>query len=127
MIVAGIGCRHGTPPEEIEDVIGRALTAFGLAGHQLDLIATETGKAEEPGVADAARRMAIGLVACAADEMRVVAHRTLTVSARVAAMKGVPSVAETAALVAAGRDARLLGPRVATASATCAIAVGEGR
>jgi cobalt-precorrin 5A hydrolase len=127
MIVAGIGCRRGTPPEEIAEVIERALTAFGLAANRLDLIATEASKAEEPGVVDASRRMAVGLVACAADEMRAVAHRTLTVSARVAAIKGVPSVAETAALVAAGRDARLLGPRVATSRATCAIAVGEGR
>jgi cobalt-precorrin 5A hydrolase len=127
MIVAGIGCCRGTPPEEIAEVIERALTAFGLAGARPDLIATEAGKAEEPGVVDAARRMAVGLVACATDEMRAVAHRALTVSARVAAVKGVPSVAETAALVAAGRDARLLGPRVATNTATCAIAVGEGR
>jgi cobalt-precorrin 5A hydrolase len=127
MIVAGVGCRRGTPPEEIAEAIERALTAFGLTGGQPDLIATEAGKAEEPGVADAARRMGVGLVACAVDEMRAVSHRALTVSARVAAIKGVPSVAETAALVAAGRDSRLLGPRVATANATCAIAVGEGR
>jgi cobalt-precorrin 5A hydrolase len=127
MIVAGIGCRRGTPRAEIEDVIARALTAFGLAGHRLDLIATEAGKAKEPGLVDAARRLAVGVVACASDEMRAVAERALTVSARVAALKSVPSVAETAALVAAGRDARLLGPRVATSSATCAIAVGEGR
>ena len=127
MIVAGIGCRRGTPPEEIEDVIKRALTAFGLAGGRPDLIATEASKADEPGVVDAARRMAVSLFACTADEMRAAAHRALTVSERVAAMKGVPSVAETAAIVAAGRDARLLGPRIATRSATCAIAVGEGR
>jgi cobalt-precorrin 5A hydrolase len=127
MIVAGIGCRRGTPPEEIEDVIDRALTAFGLAGHRLDLIATEASKAEESGVVGAARGRAVGLVACAKDDMKAVAHRALTVSARVAAIKGVPSVAETAALAAAGRDARLLGPRVATSRATCAIAVGEGR
>jgi cobalt-precorrin 5A hydrolase len=127
MIVAGIGCRRGTSPEEIEDVIDGALTAFGMAGNRPDLIATEAGKAEEPGVVDAARRMAVGLVACTTDEMRAVAHRTLTASARVASIKGVPSVAETAALVAAGRDARLLGPRIATRGATCAIAVGEGR
>jgi len=127
MIVAGIGCRRGTPREEIEDVIGRALIAFGLVADRLDLIATAVGKAEEPGLLEAARQMSVGLVACATEEMRVVAHRALTVSARVATLKGVPSVAETAALVAAGRDARLLGPRVVYKGASCAIAVGEGR
>jgi cobalt-precorrin 5A hydrolase len=127
MIVAGIGCRRGTPPEEIENVIAQALTASGFVGHRLDLIATEAGKSVEPGLVDAARRMAVSLVACSTDDMRAVADRVLTVSTRVAALKGVPSVAETAALVAAGRDARLLGPRIATSSATCAIAIGEGR
>ena len=41
--------------------------------------------------------------------------------------KGVPSIAEASALVAAGHGARLLGTRVATSRATCAIAVGDGR
>lgn len=127
MIVAGIGCRRGTRAEVIEDVIRRALTAFGLMIRQLDVIATAEGKAQEPGLVDAARRMAVALVGCAPDEMRAIAGCALTVSARVAALKGVPSVAETAALAAAGRNARLLGPRVAMHGATCAIAVGEGR
>ncbi len=38
-----------------------------------------------------------------------------------------PSIAEASALVVAGRNGRLLGTRVATAQATCAIAIGEGR
>jgi cobalt-precorrin 5A hydrolase len=127
MIVAGVGCRRGTPAGEIEDAIGRALCAFGLAHKHLDLIATAADKASEPGLVDAARRMGVGIVACASDEMRAVARRAMTVSSRVLAAKGVPSVAETAALAAAGRDARLLGPRVARNGATCAIAVGGGR
>jgi cobalt-precorrin 5A hydrolase len=41
--------------------------------------------------------------------------------------KGLPSIAEASAIVVAGRNARLLGARVATERATCAIATGEGR
>jgi cobalt-precorrin 5A hydrolase len=127
MIVAGIGCRLGTPAEEIERAIERALIAFGLASAQVNLIATAAEKAEEPGLVEAARRLAVGVVVCATGEMSAVAEHALTRSPRVAALKGVPSVAETAALAAAGRNGRLLGPRVAFEGATCAIAVGEGR
>ena len=41
--------------------------------------------------------------------------------------KGLPSIAEASAIVVAGRNARLLGARVATERATCAIATGDGR
>jgi cobalt-precorrin 5A hydrolase len=51
----------------------------------------------------------------------------LTPSKLVLESKGVPSIAEASALVVAGRSARLLGTRVATAQATCAIAIGDGR
>jgi len=51
----------------------------------------------------------------------------LTPSKLVLEAKGVPSIAEASALVVAGRNARLLGTRVATVQATCAIAVGDGR
>jgi cobalt-precorrin 5A hydrolase len=55
-----------------------------------------------------------------------VADQVLTRSLRVQAIKGVPSIAEASALVAAGLNARLLGARVAANKVTCAIAVGEG-
>ena len=51
----------------------------------------------------------------------------LTHSQRVLDLKGVPSVAETAALAAAGRGARLLAARVSNKEASCAIAIGEGK
>ena len=55
------------------------------------------------------------------------AGQVLTPSKLVLEAKGVPSIAEASALVVAGRNARLLGTRVATVQATCAIAVGDGR
>ena len=56
----------------------------------------------------------------------IVADQVLTRSPRVQAIKGVPSIAEASALVAAGRNARLLGARVSANKVTCAIAIGEG-
>jgi cobalt-precorrin 5A hydrolase len=49
--------------------------------------------------------------------------RALTRSERVVALTGLGSVAEAAALAGAGPVSRLVQPRIASANATCAIAV----
>lgn len=127
MIVAGVGCRRGTSAAEVERVVLKALNAFNVAPARLDAIATETGKTAEPGIAEAARRLSVDLIACETSELERAADVVLTPSTLVLETKGVPSIAEASAIVAAGRNARLLGARVATAGATCAIAFGEGR
>ena len=63
---------------------------------------------------------------CALSDLERMSSQVLTPSARVLETKGVPSIAEASALVAAGRNACLLGARIATDIATCAIAVGDG-
>jgi cobalt-precorrin 5A hydrolase len=126
MIVAGIGCRRGAPAKAIEEVIRIALLAGGLARHSLDALATHSDKGDEPGLREVAERWALVLVVPRMSELESVAALTATVSPHSLAAKGLPSVAETAALAAAGRKARLLVPRVATKEATCAIAVGDG-
>jgi len=127
VIVAGIGFRRGTSAEEIERAVRLALHRFDLPAERLEAIATEVEKAAEPGPPEAARRLAVPLVACTATDLAAVAERLLTPSSRVLEAKGVPSIAEASALVAAGRNAQLLGERIATERATCAIASGDGR
>jgi cobalt-precorrin 5A hydrolase len=51
--------------------------------------------------------------------------RTLTRSTRSMAAMNVHSVAEAAALAAAGPNARLLAPRIAVGPVTCALAEGD--
>jgi len=127
MIVAGIGCRRQVTADDLEKVVHMALGAFELPTERLDAVATESEKAADPAFAEVARRLSAVLVACTIDELDQVGGQVLTPSKRVLDAKGVPSIAEAAALVVAGRNARLLGKRVATARATCAIAVGDGR
>ena len=127
MIVAGVGCRRGVSADEIEKVVRLALGVFQLPAERLDALATESEKAIEPAFAEVARRLSAKLVACTLDDLDKVAGQVLTPSKLVLESKGVPSIAEASALVIAGRNARLLGTRVATAQATCAIAVGDGR
>lgn len=125
-MVAGVGFRRGASADDILSAVRLALDAAGLAAEQLDALATAAFKAEEGGPGEAAARLKIPLVVCAPSEMERVAEKTLTRSQRVEAAVGVPSVAEAAALAAAGAGGKLLGARVATRIATCAIAIGAG-
>jgi cobalt-precorrin 5A hydrolase len=127
MIVAGVGFRRGASADEIEKVVRLALGVFQLAPERLDSLATESAKATEPAFAEAAQRLSARMTACTVEDLDRVAGEVLTPSKLVLESKGVPSIAEASALVVAGRNGRLLGIRVATALATCAIAIGDGR
>jgi cobalt-precorrin 5A hydrolase len=126
MIVAGIGCGRGTSCEDILSLIVATLSNFGIAQENLTAIATESSKADERGIASAARSLSLPIVRCSIAELGRVADQVLTRSLRVQEIKGVPSIAEASALIAAGPNARLLGARVAANRVTCAIAIGEG-
>ena len=127
MIVAGVGFRRDVSADELEKVVRMALGMFQLPAERLDAVATESAKADDPAIGEAARRLSARLIACTVEELDRVAGQVLTLSKLVLEAKGVPSIAEASALVVAGRNARLLGTRVATAQATCAIAVGDGQ
>jgi cobalt-precorrin 5A hydrolase len=126
MIVAGIGCKRGTLSEDIVSLILAVLSTFGIARENLDAIATETSKADECGIANAARSLSVRLIRCSLADLDRTADKVVTRSSRVQALKGVESIAEASALVAAGQNARLLGARVAANNVTCAIAISEG-
>ncbi len=125
MMTCGIGCRRGTPPEDIWAAIRLARSTFPYA-KDITVIATETSKGNEPGVRETAHRLSVALITFTTDELESVASRLLTVSPATLKHKNVPSIAEAAALLAGGANARLLGPRVATATTTCALAVVDG-
>jgi cobalt-precorrin 5A hydrolase len=126
VIVAGVGCRREISADEIERVVLKTLGQFDLPVERLQVIATEAEKANEPAFPEAAERLSARLVACTVEELRQVGGRVLTLSKQAFDAKGLPSIAEAAALVVAGANGRLLGARVATERATCAIAIGEG-
>ena len=123
MIVAGIGCKVGASAREIEAAIGAALSQAGLENSALGLIATSSGKADEPGIAAAATGRGLKVTIVDQTDLEIAGAHTVTRSARVLAVAGVPSVSEAAALAAAGPGARLIAPRVAVGPATCALAV----
>lgn len=122
MIVAGIGCRRGAAARDVEAAIRAALARAGLAAAALDAIATMLGKDAEPGIAAAATTLGVRVIALQQSELEAANGRAVTRSARVLALTGLPSVAETAALAAAGAEARLIAPRLVVGGAACALA-----
>lgn len=125
-LVAGFGCRRGTPAEAIAAALRAALNAAGRQATSLTALATSTAKAEEPGLRATAATLGLPLTALPAAALAPAAPACLTTSDRVQALTGLPSLAEAAALAAAGPGARLLGPRQAAQGlATCALATTE--
>ena len=125
MIVAGIGCRRGTTAQEIDAAIEAAFAEAGRSSEALSAIATSDGKGSEVGIIEAAAGRGVGLVLVKPAELEAAGPRTQSSSPRVKELFGVPSVAEAAALSAAGPEAKLVVPRMVVGAATCAIAVAE--
>jgi cobalt-precorrin 5A hydrolase len=124
MIIAGIGCRKGTPAAEIETAVSAALARAGLDRAAIGMIATSMAKKSEPGIAGAAAAFGVPLTVVPRADLAAAGERVATRSERVLALAGVPSVAEAAALAAGGPAARLIVPRVVVGAATCALAEG---
>jgi cobalt-precorrin 5A hydrolase len=122
MIVAGVGCRRGALAPDIEAAIRAALARANIAADALDAIATIEAKSTEAGIRATAKKLGVVIVVVAEDDLKAAGGGIQTHSERVLALTGVPSVAEAAALAAAGPAARLIGPRLVMGSATCALA-----
>jgi cobalt-precorrin 5A hydrolase len=122
-MIAGIGCKAGASAGEIEAAIAAALSRAGHSAATLTALATSLAKSAEPGIVAAAAAHGLELVVVPQHDLAAASARVVTRSERVLALTGVPSVAEAAALAAAGAASRLLGPRVAVGPATCALAI----
>jgi cobalt-precorrin 5A hydrolase len=125
MIIAGVGCKRGTAAPDIEAAIRAALARAGLAVTELTAIATSAGKGAEPGIAAAATKLGVRIVPIPEVELKAAGARVTTRSERVLALTGVPSLAEAAALAAAGPAAHLVTARLVVGAATCALASSE--
>lgn len=120
VLVAGIGCRKGTPVSVLHHSLMVALQESGLSAESLAALATAELKADEPGLqalADMLQR-----------PLRVIPHRRLKqldpalFTASAAQEKfGLPGVAEPCALLVAGGP--LLAPKRTFAQCTVAIAL----
>ena len=117
MIVAGFGFRASASAASLLDALEQAIDAVAPTH-----LSAPGDKVDAPCLRAVAARLCLPVVAV--DEFAGV--ETVTRSAKVLAERGVGSVAEAVALVAAGEGARLRAPRTISTDrlATCAIALG---
>jgi cobalt-precorrin 5A hydrolase len=117
MIVAGFGFRSGATLAALRDALVKAGGPEGVTH-----LATLAARVE--GLRSLAQALDLPVVALEPDALRGIP--TLTRSGRIEALFGTGSVAEAAALAAAGPGARLRGPRAVSADGTATAAVAEG-
>jgi cobalt-precorrin 5A hydrolase/precorrin-3B C17-methyltransferase len=117
-LVVGVGTSTGAPAAEVAELVGSVLARAGLAAAAVGEVATIDRRAAEPAV------VALGLPvrAFTAAELAAAAGLVPSPSAVVAAAVGTPSVAEAAALLAAGPAADLIVAKTTSAHATVAVA-----
>lgn len=115
-LVAGIGASTAPPPDEVAALLGEALAGAGVSRSSLRAIATIDRRAREPAL----EALGLPVIAYSAGELARV--NVPNPSGVVEAAVGTPSVAEAAALLAAGPDARLIAQKRASVHATVALA-----
>ncbi|MYF08086.1 MAG: cobalamin biosynthesis protein [Rhodospirillaceae bacterium] len=126
MIAVGIGCRRDSPAARIGAVVEEALAQTGLALGTVDALAVPAFKADEPGIVRAAEELGLPVKLVHRAELDAVQPLCATRSRAAEERTGLAAVSEAAALAAAGRNARLLLPRIARDGVTCAVARGDG-
>lgn len=121
----GIGCRKDCSADEIIELVHKALEQSDVTISEINIMATAWMKEGAEPVMHAAEALDLPLVVIPQARCDEVANLAQTVSQKVVELFAVPSVAEVAALAAAGKNPELVCRRVSSSAATCAIAVGE--
>lgn len=119
-LVVGVGSSSGADADGIARLVADALADAGWSSHAVGLVASVDLKRDEPGIVALADRLGVDLRTFPAE---VLARQDVpTPSSVVADAVGTASVAEAAALLAAGPGGRLVVTKRKSAEATVAVA-----
>ncbi len=121
----GLGCNRGTAATEMDELLARVLAEAGLCPLALAGLASATAKSDEAGLLALAR--ARGLETRFYDAQTLDAVAVPNPSDQPRRHLGTRSVAEAAALLAAGPGGRLVVEKRKTCNVTLAVAWGRGR
>jgi cobalt-precorrin 5A hydrolase len=120
VFVVGMGARRGTPAADLKMAVDTVLAEGGLTDADVQILATIEQRAAEHAVREMAREKGWELVALNAAELE--SQDVPNPSDAVRAAVGTASVAEAAALRAAGSGSRLIVPKRILGSVTVAVA-----
>lgn len=124
-LAVGLGFRKAADAGRLAALVRDALARLpaDLAG--LPVALATIAEKDRPALRDAAALLGVPVSILPKSALAGTEDRITIVSEPARACLGIPSVAEAAALAAAGPGARLVVTRIATADATCAIALGS--
>ena len=126
-LAIGLGFRKRCTAEALAALVGQALARLGVDHPALAdapaVLATIAEK-DRPALHAAAAALGLDVVILPKAALRGTEDRITVASDVARACLGIPSVAEAAALAAAGAGSQLLVTRIAGHDATCAIACG---
>ena len=131
MIAAGFGCRRGCSVADIVSALHAALASAERELSHVVALGVPDFKRAEAAFVEAAQRLGKPLLWISEDALVENAALTISRSPRALERFGLPAIAETAALACdsqlGGQAAvQLLGPRVSSGHATCALASAAG-
>ncbi len=121
MRVAGVGFRAAADLASLQDALQKALGATD--GRAIDAVVSEAAKAREKVFRELAQ--IIGIPGLGVSQQDLAQMLTPTQSARIQDRFGTGSLAEAAALAAAGPGARLLAERVISSDGMATAAIAE--
>lgn len=125
-IVVGVGARRDVSPREVLEAVKKGLEAVNVPLAFVQALATIDIKKGSEGIITAGKLLEIPVHFISVDEIRKFDHEDLTSNSEaVKKYIGVGGVCERTALIAAGRDARLILKKVKFGRITVAVAEAE--
>lgn len=126
LLIAGFGCRKGCSREELEQLLSHALDHQGLELADLSGLASSVHKRNESGLLALAAKLQLPLSWLSSSDLQPYDQALSERSALSAMYTGSAGVAEASALAQAeresGQPATLIGNKLRSSNATCALA-----
>jgi cobalt-precorrin 5A hydrolase len=124
-LVVGLGARKGISKKDILLALDEVFNALRLPILRIDALATADPKKDEKGLLEVAKELGVPLEIVSLDELRKFKDSQCSESVWVMKVFGVSGVSEPAALLSAGRDAKLIFRKKAINRVTVAVAVAN--
>lgn len=125
-LVIGLGARKDSSADSIVEAVDSALERIRLPLSRVNCFATVDIKRSSKSMVDAVKRLGSSLEFLSVDVLRSLNHKDLSPDSKMVQEKiGVGGVCERAALLVAGRNARLILKKTKINGVTVAVAEGE--
>ena len=124
-LVVGLGARKGISKNDVLFAVEEAFNTLRLPILRIDALATAEPKKEENGILEAAKELDVPLEIISLNKLRSFKDSQCSESYWVKKVFGVSGVSEPAALLSAGKDAKLIFRKKALNKVTVAVAVAN--